>query len=198
METIEKQLAGIFSYNWWALLLRGLVAIIFGVLTFVLPMMSLRVLVILFGTFVLVDGMLGVWIAIAGRKEYRDWWALLLWGLVGIGVGILTVAAPGVTTIALLLFIAVWAVTTGVLEIVIAIRLRRDIEGEWMLIAGGLLSVVFGVLLMVQPEAGALAVIWLIGAYAVSFGLVLVILAIKLRGFVRKLGRTARAAGRVA
>jgi uncharacterized membrane protein HdeD (DUF308 family) len=187
MDTIEKQLANIFSRNWSALLLRGLAAIIFGILGWLLPVISLRFLVCLFGTFVLIDGMLGVWIAIVGRKEYNDWRALLLWGLVGVGVGILTFAAPGITTLVLLLFIAVWAIATGVLEIVVAIRLRRDIKGEWLLILGGFLSVVFGVLLMAQPGAGALALIWLIGAYALVFGILLVILAFKMRSIGKQL-----------
>jgi uncharacterized membrane protein HdeD (DUF308 family) len=183
MKDLEKQFSNILSRRWWTLLLRGVVAIMFGILTWLLPATSLAILVLLFGAFVLVDGILGVWMAIAGRKEYEDWWVLLLWGLVGIGVGILTFLAPGVTEFALLFFIAVWAVTTGVLEIVAAIRLRREIKGEWLLILGGLLSVVFGVLLMAQPGAGALALIWLIGTYAVTFGVLLVILSFKTRSF---------------
>jgi uncharacterized membrane protein HdeD (DUF308 family) len=180
---LEQQLASIFSRNWWVLLLRGVVTIAFGVLIWLQPGVSLVTLLLLFGAFSMADGVLGVWGAVAGRKKNEDWWALLLWGLVGIGVGILTFAAPGVTAIALLFYIAIWAITTGVLQIVAAIRLRKEIQGEWLLILAGLASVVFGVLLMAQPGSGALALLWLIAAYAVAFGVILVILALKVRRF---------------
>jgi uncharacterized membrane protein HdeD (DUF308 family) len=187
MDTIEKQLADVFSHNWWALLVRGLAAILFGACALLMPMISLRFLVMLFGSFILIDGMLGVWIAMAGRREHSDWIALFMWGLAGLGVGIFTFAKPGITTLVLLFFIAIWAITTGVLEIVVAMRLRKEIKGEWLLILGGLLSIAFGFLLMEQPEAGALAMIWLIGVYAVLFGVVMGILAFRMRRFIRQL-----------
>lgn len=183
----QKQLAKILARNWWMLLLRGLVAVLFGILTWLMPQVSLEFLVLLFGAFVLVDGVLGAGMAIAGRKEYEDWGVLLLWGFVGVGIGILTFAAPVVTGLVLLFFIAIWAITTGVLEIVVAIRLRREIENEWLLILGGLVSIVFGIFLMLHPGAGALALVWLIGIYAVAFGIVIVILAFKTRSFSKQL-----------
>jgi uncharacterized membrane protein HdeD (DUF308 family) len=189
MDNREKQLSNVLSRNWWMVLLRGLGAIVFGILAWLLPGISLAVLVLLFGAFVLVDGILGVWLAIDGRKEYEDWWVLLLWGVLGIGVGVLTFMSPGVTELALLFFIAAWAIATGVLEIVAAMRLRREIKGEWLLILGGLLSIMFGGLLMSQPGTGALALIWLIGAYAIIFGIVLVILAFKTRSLIKELAR---------
>ncbi len=185
METIDKMLANIFSYNWWALLLRGLVAMLFGALALLLPMISIRFLVLLFGSFVLVDGMLGIWIAMAGREGYQDWIVLFMWGIAGVGVGIMMFARPGLTTMLLLCFIAIWAITTGVLEIVVAIRLRKEIKGEWLLVVEGLLSVAFGFLLMEQPGAGSLGMIWLIGTYAITFGLILVIFAFRIRIFRR-------------
>jgi len=187
MNIVEGRLAAILSRNWWALLLRGLVAIAFGVLTWTQPAISLAALVLLFGVYALVDGVLGVWTAISGRKDHEDWWVLLLWGLLGIGVGIMTLMAPGVTAFALLFYIAAWAVATGVLEIVAAVRLRKVIKGEWWLVLGGLASIIFGVLLMAHPGAGALAVLWLIAAYAIIFGVLLVILAFRLRGFGKQL-----------
>jgi len=171
------------SRNWWVLLLRGLVAIAFGVLVWFQPGISLAALVLLFGAYSAADGILGVWTAIAERKEREHWGLLLIWGLLGIGIGILTFLVPGITALALLFYIAIWAVATGVLEIVAAIRLRKEIEGEWLLILGGLVSVVFGVILMAQPLAGALAVLWLIAIYAVIFGVLLVILAFRVRNF---------------
>jgi len=183
MNMIDQNIAAVFFRHWWVLLLRGLIAIAFGILTWFQPGISLSALVLLFGVYTLADGILGVWSAVTGRKENEGWWALLLWGLLGIGVGILTFLAPGITALALLFYIAVWAVATGVLQIVVAIRLRKEIEGEWMLILAGLASVVFGVLLMAQPGAGALALLWLIGAYAVIFGVLLVILAFTARNF---------------
>ncbi|MXS84415.1 HdeD family acid-resistance protein [Nitrosomonas sp. HPC101] len=179
--TEEKQLAGIFARNWWLILLRGFFAIIFGFLTWFQPGISLTALVFLFGAYAIADGAIGTWIAIKGRKEHDDWWVLLLWGLLGIVVGILTFLAPSITTLILLFYIAIWAISTGVLEIVAAIRLRKEIKGEWLLILGGLISIAFGVFLIVEPSVGVLAVLWMIAAYAVLFGILLVALALRVR-----------------
>lgn len=135
------------------------------------------------------DGFLSIWSAIAGRKEHEQWWVLLLEGVLGVGVGILTFIVPGLTGLALLFYIAIWAITTGMMQIVAAIRLRKEIDGEWLLILGGLASVAFGVLLMAMPGAGALAVLWLIGSYALFFGVILVMLAFKARSYGKALDR---------
>ena len=181
----EQNLAAALGRNWWLLLVRGLVAIVFALLTWAQPGVSLAALVLVFGIYVLADGLLGVWSAIAKRRDNRHWWLLLLWGLVGIVVGVMTFIMPGITGLVLLMYIAAWAVITGVLQIVAAIRLRKEIKGEWLLILSGLVSVAFGVLLFLQPGAGALAVAWSIAAYAFIFGVLMVLLAFK----VRKLGR---------
>ena len=191
MNIVEKRLAKVISDNWWLLLLRGLVAVLFGVLTWLQPGISLAALVLLFGAYAFADGILGVWAAISGRKQHEDWWVLLLWAFVGIGVGIVTFLVPGVTALALLFYIAIWATASGVLQIVVAIRLRREIADEWLLFLAGLLSVAFGVLLMIRPAEGALAVLWLIGAYAIFFGALLVILSFKARSFGRRLAASA-------
>ncbi|HTT10288.1 MAG TPA: HdeD family acid-resistance protein [Burkholderiaceae bacterium] len=183
MDGLEKRLASMLSRNWWLLLLRGIAAIAFGVLTWFQPGISLGALVLLFGAYSMADGILGVWAAIAGRKEHEDWWVLLLGGLLGVGIGILTFVAPGITALALLFYIAIWAIATGVLEIVAAIRLRKEIKGELFLILAGLASVAFGVVLIAQPGAGALALLWLVASYAVVFGVLLVILAFRVRRF---------------
>lgn len=181
----EQNLAAALGRNWWLLLLRGLVAIVFALLTWAQPGVSLAALVLVFGIYVLADGLLGVWSAIAKRRDNRHWWLLLLWGLVGIVVGVMTFIMPGITGLVLLMYIAAWAVITGVLQIVAAIRLRKEIKGEWLMILSGLVSVAFGVLLFLQPGAGALAVAWIIAAYAFIFGVLMVLLAFK----VRNLGR---------
>jgi uncharacterized membrane protein HdeD (DUF308 family) len=186
MNYMKDRLASILTRSWWLLLLRGIAAILFGILTWFLPGISLAALVLLFGAYSMADGILGVWTAIAGRKDHEYWWVLLLEGLLGIGIGIITFLAPGITALALLFYIAIWAIATGVLEIVAAVRLRKEIADEWLLVLAGLASIVFGVLLVVQPGAGALAVVWLIASYAVVFGVLLVILAFKARKFVSK------------
>jgi uncharacterized membrane protein HdeD (DUF308 family) len=187
MSVIESRLASILSRSWWALLIRGIVAIAFGVLTWFQPGITLAALVLLFGAYAFADGVLAVWTAVAGRKQTEHWWMLFLGGLIGVVVGIMTFLLPGITALAIQFYIAVWAVGTGVLEIAVAIRVRKEIEGEWLLILGGLASVLFGVVLMARPAAGALALLWLIATYAVVFGLVLVMFAFRARGLASRL-----------
>ena len=189
MGPIENRIATILARSWWRLLLRGLAAIAFGILTWLRPGISLAALVLLFGVYALVDGILGIWTALSGRHHQEYWWALLLSGLLGVGIGLLTFAAPGLTALGLLFYIAIWAIAKGLLEIVAAIRLRKEIRGEWLLILAGLASVLFGVLLVAQPGIGALAVLWLIAAYAVVYGIVLEVLAFKARSFERRLAQ---------
>ncbi len=189
MDGAEKQLATILSRSWWVLLLRGLVAIAFGVVGWLQPGISLAALLLLFGAYSLADGILHVWSAVAGRNEHEHWWVMLLGGLVGIGVGVVTFLAPGVTALALVFYIAIWAIATGVLGIATAIRLRKEIEGEWLLILAGSVTVAFGVMLMAQPGAGALSLLWLIATYAVFFGVLLVLLAFKVRRFGARAAR---------
>jgi uncharacterized membrane protein HdeD (DUF308 family) len=177
-------LADTLSRYWWMTLLRGVMWILFGVLVFTQPLLSVLALTLLFGWFALADGIAHVINAIGGRHDNEHWWVLLLAGLCGVGVGALTIFNPGVTALVLLFYIAIWAIATGLLEVVTAIRLRREIEGEFWLILSGLLSVAFGVLLVMRPGAGVLTVLWLIAAYAVAFGVILIILAFKARGFV--------------
>lgn len=183
---IVENLGSMLSRNWWLLVLRGLAAIAFGILIFAKPGISLVVLVYLFGVYVLVEGILGVSLAVQARSTIDSWGVLLLWGLLGIAVGVLAFVRPDITALALLFYIALWAIATGVLEIAVAIRLREVLPNEWLLIIAGLLSVAFGVVLIARPDAGALAVLSLIGAYAVVFGVLLLIFAFKVRGVVGK------------
>lgn len=168
--------------NWWAVALRGAAALVFGILTLIWPALSLAVLVLLFGSFALVEGIFNIIAAIRRRRGERHWWALLLEGLVSVGVGIVTLVLPGLTALALPFVIAGWAIATGLLEIVAAVRLRRQIRGEWWLALSGALSVAFGVLVALLPGAGALAVVIWIAAYSILFGILLIALAFRLRG----------------
>jgi uncharacterized membrane protein HdeD (DUF308 family) len=169
------------TQRWWVVALRGVAAVIFGILALVWPAITLGALVLLFGAYALVDGVCALWTAATGgpaASGRRPW--LVLEGVAGVAAGIVTFVWPDITALALLAVIAAWALVTGVLEIVGAVRLRREIEGEWLMVLSGVLSVVFGILLIINPAAGALAVTWLIGAYAIVFGAVLLGLAMRL------------------
>jgi uncharacterized membrane protein HdeD (DUF308 family) len=167
--------------NWWLLLLRGIAAIVFGVLTFFWPGLTLLTLLFLYGAFALVDGILALAAAITGSAPAPRWWLAIV-GLLGLAAGILTFAWPGITALVLLLFIAVWAIAIGIMQIVGAIKLRKEIDNEWLLIFCGVLSVVFGLILIAQPQTGALALAFVIGFYAILEGVGLVGLSMRLRG----------------
>lgn len=166
--------------NWWLEVLRGVAAIAFGVLAFAWPGITLVTLVLFYGAFVLVDGVLALAAAVMGGNAMPRWWLAIV-GLAGIVAGALTFVWPGITAFILLLFIAAWAIVLGIFEIVGAIRLRKEIEGEWLLILNGALSVLFGLVLLWRPGLGALAVVWIIGAYAIVLGVIYVIFGLKLR-----------------
>ena len=172
------------SRYWWLVVLRGVFAILFGVLAFVWPGITIGALVILFGAYALVDGVSSVVASIMHRQENDRWWVVLLEGIAGIVFGILTFLWPAMTAVVLLVFIAVWAILTGILEIVAAVRLRKEIEGEWALGVAGVLSILFGVVMLLRPGAGALALIWVIGSYAIVFGVLLIYLGFKLRSAI--------------
>ena len=166
--------------NWWLLLLRGIVAIIFGVLAFSLPGITLLTLIMLYGAYALVEGVLAILAAITGGTPAPRWWLAII-GLLGVAAGILTLVMPGLTAITLLFFIAAWAIGTGVFQIIGAIRLRKEIDNEWLLILGGVISVLFGIGIVLAPGAGALALVWVIGTYAVISGVIFVALAFRLK-----------------
>jgi uncharacterized membrane protein HdeD (DUF308 family) len=170
----------ILARYWWLFLLRGIAAIIFGVLAFIWPGITLVTLVLFWGAFVMVDGVLALAHAIMGGNMGSRWWLALI-GVLGLVVGLLTFMAPGVTALVLLWFIATWAIVLGVFQILGAIRLRKEIDNEWTLILGGVLSMLFGLVLLVAPGAGAVALIWVIAAYAILFGVLLVALSLRLK-----------------
>lgn len=174
------------AQSWWVYALRGVAAILFGVLALALPETTILALVLIFGIYALIDGVLAVIIAFRIRKVVDQWWVVLLEGLVGILVGIIALVYPNVAIGALLLLIAFWAVFTGLMEIIAAIRLRREINNEWSLILSGVLSIILGIILLVFPSAGAIGLIWAIGLYAIFFGVLMLYLAFKVRGFSRQ------------
>lgn len=178
----------ILARNWWAFALRGVAALVFGILAILWPGVSLTALVLLFGAYALVDGLFAIISAIARGGGERRWWVLLLEGLVGIAAGVFTFARPGLTLLALLYLIGGWAIITGILEVAEAIRIRKLITGEWALILGGILSVLFGFLLFIAPAAGAIAIAWWIGIYALVFGAVMIALSLRLRRWGRDHG----------
>jgi len=167
--------------NWWMLLLRGIAAILFGVLAFVWPGLTLITLILLYGAFAFVDGVFAIGAAVMGHGPAAPRWWLALAGLCGVVIGIMTFAWPGVTALVLLIFIASWAIVTGILEIIGAIQLRKEIDNEWLLILSGVISVLFGLGLLIAPGAGALALVWVIGLYAIVAGVIYIALAFRLR-----------------
>jgi uncharacterized membrane protein HdeD (DUF308 family) len=166
------------------LLLRGVLAFVFGLLCFAYPGVTLSPLVIVFGSYTLIDGLLAIAAAITRAKTQERWWSTLIEGLVGSLIGVLVLTWPGITAIGLLYLIAMWAILTGIFKIVAAMRLRRHIIGEWLLLLSGAASVVCGLLLFFMHGSGALAVLFWIGTYAVTIGLFLVVVAIRLRRWV--------------
>jgi uncharacterized membrane protein HdeD (DUF308 family) len=172
----------LLARRWWVLALRGVIAVLFGLLTFFIPGVTLISLVLLFGFYAILDGIFDIVLAIKASGHH---WPLLVEGIVGIVAGIVTFMWPGITAMILLYLIAFWAILTGVLEIVAGIRLRAVIANEILLILMGVLSTLFGILIIIFPGAGALAIIIWIGAYAVLFGIILIALAFRLRSLRR-------------
>ncbi|MBB3731174.1 HdeD family acid-resistance protein [Nonomuraea dietziae] len=165
--------------TWWLILIRGICAVIFGILAIVWPGITLWVLVIFFGAYAIVSGIFSLGAAFRHDSGSKAW--LIISGVLGILAGIVAFVWPGITTLALLYVIAFWAIFTGVAEIFAGIRLRKTIDNEWMLIIGGLLSVVFGILLLTWPASGALALTWLIGVFAVIYGIAIIVLSGKVK-----------------
>jgi uncharacterized membrane protein HdeD (DUF308 family) len=176
---VPRPLLHAIAERWWLFLLKGIAAIIFGVLAFIWPGMTLLTLVLLYGIFALTDGALALIGAIRGSEYASRWWLAIV-GLLGIAAGAIALLWPGISGMALLICIAIWAIATGIMQIVGAISMRHQIDDEWLLIAGGALSVIFGGLLLTRPGAGAVAVAYVIAAYAIMYGVLMVMLALRL------------------
>jgi uncharacterized membrane protein HdeD (DUF308 family) len=186
-------LLDLLTRHWWLLVVRGAFGILFGILALVWPGATIAALVLLFGAYAIIDGVATLYAAITGRESadrglgrarasggHRVW--LAVEGLLGIGAGLIAFFWPGITALVLLWVIAFWAVLTGAMELATAIRLRRELSNEWLLGLAGAASILFGLLLIIRPGTGALAVIWLIGTYALIFGVIMIVLGFRLRG----------------
>jgi uncharacterized membrane protein HdeD (DUF308 family) len=174
--TVAKQL----SRHWWLLALRGVVAILFGAVAFLWPAITLLTLVYLFGAFAIANGILSFVVAFSAPKGSRIW-SLVAGGLLGMIAGLIAFLMPGITALSLVILVAVWAIATGGMEIAAAIRLRKEINHEWLLVTAGIFSIIFGLIVFFLPIAGALVLVWWIGAYAIAFGALLIVLAFRLR-----------------
>ncbi len=169
-----------YARKWWMVALTGLLAIVFGITAIVFPQPTLEALVILFGAFALVNGILSLTAGI-----YARWWAPVLTGIAGIVVGVAAFVWPNITGQVLLYMIAAFAILTGIFEIVAAFEIRRVIPGEWLMVIEGLLSLVIGALMIAYPTAGAVGLAWVIGLYAIMSGIVLTALALELRDWMK-------------
>ena len=169
---------------WWLMLLRGIAAVVFGLLAFFMPAAAGLSLVLLWGAYALADGILSLWGGIVGKGAATSsrWW-LALTGVLGIAAGLIAFFAPALTAGVLLIFIAVWSIAIGIMAIIGAIQLRKEIEGEWLLILSGAFAIIFGILMFTRPASAALAVVWMIAVFAIVFGIDLIMLAFKLKGY---------------
>ena len=167
--------------NWWVLMLRGVLAILLGVLALVNPAATMAALILVFAAFAVADGILSIITSLTAPADYRGWVWLLVSGLAGVVIGVLTFFWPGVTAVVLLYYVMAWLVVTGIFQIMAGIRLRKEITGEFWLILGGALAVIMGVYLMMNPAVGLLAMLWVLGFYAIVFGALLIAVSLRLR-----------------
>jgi uncharacterized membrane protein HdeD (DUF308 family) len=176
-----ETVVGAFTQNWWLFLVRGIAAIAFGVISIVWPDISLTAIAILFGIYALIDGAGAIWAAFQKGLDTQHRWFFGLEGVAAIIVGVISLVIPEITALSLVILIGIWGIATGVAEIGAAIRLRKMIQDEWVLGLLGVLSILTGVVILVWPDAGAVAIAWVIGVYAIVFGIGLIMLAMRLR-----------------
>lgn len=177
----RARMGTMLARNWKSLAIRGAIAILFGIAIILLPGITIAALVTLFGLFIIVGGFLFLVAGIRQRRTDEPWWLLLLEGILGVAIGIFILIFPSIAALFLVFLIAAWAIMSGIFQIIAAIQLRRQIEGEWLLILSGITSIIFGFLLAIFPSAGALTILWIIGAYTIFFGVLQLIVAFRLR-----------------
>jgi uncharacterized membrane protein HdeD (DUF308 family) len=183
----ERTVADLLAKNWWLLALRGVAAIAFGILTFIWPGITLLALVYLFGAYALANGILSFTIAFNKGRGRRHRGSLVFGGIVSIITALITFFIPGITALGLVILIAAFAIANGVTEIVAAIRVRKVISNEWLLALAGVLSIAFGIILLIMPGAGALALVFWIGAWMIAIGILLMVLAFRVRNLAHSI-----------
>jgi uncharacterized membrane protein HdeD (DUF308 family) len=166
------------------LLIRGVVGVAIGGLAILWPGITIAILVGIFGVYAILDGITNLMLGLRRKEPHTGFWAQAVQGIFGIGAGVVALLWPGATALVLVLFVGAWAIVTGVLEIVAAVRLRRYISGEWLLALSGCMSVLFGILVFAFPGAGAVSIAWILGIYTVAAGMVLIMLGLRLRTLV--------------
>lgn len=172
---------------WWLIVLRGVVSVIFAVVAFTRPQLAFEALIFVLGIFLFADGVTALILGVRMRGHDDDWWAMLLEGMLGIGLGLIALVNPELTAAGLVLVLAVWFLVTGVFEIAAAIKLRKEIDNEWLLGLAGVVSVALGALMIFNPNAGAVSIMWWLGFYAAAFGLLLLGLGLRMRRIHKKL-----------
>ena len=177
---ISEQMTALLARNWWAVLLRGLIAVAIGIFTLWMPQVSLASLVLVFAAYMLADGILGIIAAVRAARRHERWGWLVLEGLLDLGAGVAAFAWPGLTIIIFVALIAAWAIVSGGTMALAALKFTRR-DGRWLMGLAGVLSIIWGVLLAFAPITGALVLTLWIGAYALLFGIVLIALAFRLR-----------------
>jgi len=177
----ERGMLDALKEYWWVLLVRGLLAVAFGLVAVAWPDLTLFWVIMLFGVYVIGDGLAEIWSGFQNRSRHDRWWVEILIGLAGIVAGILIISLPGVTAVVAMYFIAAWMVVMGVLQVIYAIRLRETISNEWLIVLAGVLSVLLGLYFFAFPGDGAVSLVWLVGVYAILFGVILAIFSFRAR-----------------
>ena len=181
----------VLSRSWWMLALAGVVSVVFGVVAIVFPVLTLLWLVAMFAVYAAFSGVVYIMGAIQNRHTDNGWWLFLLLGLMGIAAGVLAIIYPAITALVLVAIMGASALVQGVFQIAIAIRLRKVIEGEWLMMLAGAISIAFGVMVLLFPGAGALAMVWLVSFQAIVSGILLLMLGLRARSWKQRGGSAA-------
>ena len=179
----------ILSQNWWTLLLRGLVAILFGIIAFAYPSAAIIAGLAVFAAFAFIEGIFAFMAAFGWGLPSRERWLMGLLGLLGIAIGVLAVVRPGITALSIVLLVAWWAIIGGIIQIVVAVEMRKQIPGEWWLVLSGLLSIAFGALLFWRPGVGLVTLVWIFASYAIAYGVIMLLLAFRARSLTTSAAR---------
>lgn len=183
MEVLEKKLALAMSKNWWVVLIHGIVGILFGLMIFTMPLISILVLVYMFAFMLIFDGAINTYIGAKLKNQTDEWWVVLFGGILAILLGVISMLYPNITIVVLLIMVAIWTIIAGITKILIAIKLRKEINGEIFIILSGVLSVLVGIFLIARPLSGMVALAWVAGFFATFYGVLLAIASLKLKKY---------------